>query len=154
MIEAIMSGVVATLFLDAWQRILRLAAGIPVSNWALVGRWFAHLPQGRMFHDPITEAKPVDHELAIGWIGHYVTGIAYGFIYLWVIRDLLGLEPTILNGLVFGAISVLVPWFFFMPAMGGGLLGRNTPNPPKACVLAFMTHCVFGVGLATGALVV
>jgi hypothetical protein len=43
-IQSIVSGIVATIVLDLWQRLLRLTAGIPVSNWAVVGRWFAYLP--------------------------------------------------------------------------------------------------------------
>ena len=69
------------------------------------------------------------NELAIGWIGHYAVGILYGFVYVPLMRNGLGLEPSLLNGLVFGVLSTVVPWFFFMPAMGAGVLANKAPNP-------------------------
>jgi hypothetical protein len=152
--EMIVSGFVATAILDLWQRLLRAATGLPVTDWALGGRWFAHLARSKVFHEAIAKAPAIPNELAIGWIGHYAVGIAYGFVYVPLMRAGFGVEPSLANGLVFGAASVVVPWFFFMPAMGNGVLGRNTPNPPRACLLAFVAHVVFGLGLAIGAMLV
>ena len=151
-VQSVVSGLVATLFLDLWQRLLATTAGIPAANWGLVGRWFVEAGRGRIFHDSIAAAPPAENEVAIGWIGHYATGIVYGVVYVILIVVVLGGEPTLVNGLVFGAVSALVPWFFFMPAMGAGRLGRNTPDPRRACLLAFLSHCAFGLGLAAGAI--
>jgi hypothetical protein len=153
-LEMVVAGVVATAVLDIWQRVLRLATGLPVSNWALVGRWFANAAKGTLFHKAIADAPPVHNELAIGWIGHYAVGIAYGVAYVLLMRRVLGVEPSLVNGLVFGVASVVVPWFFFMPAMGAGVLGRNTPNPRRACLMALAAHAMFGLGLAAGAMIV
>lgn len=151
-LQAILSGLIATLFLDIWQRILATSVGIPPSNWALVGRWFVSAKRGRLFPGAVAQLPEEPNELKIGWIGHYVTGVVYGFLYLAVLA-LLGMAPSLLNGLVFGALSAVVPWFFFMPAMGAGTLAKNTPNPQKTCVLALLAHTVFGLGLAVGALI-
>jgi hypothetical protein len=152
MLEMIVSGVVATAFLDIWQRILRALTGLPVSNWALTGRWFVNAFRGRFMHAPIAATPEEPNELAIGWIGHYVVGIAYGVVYVPLMRHGLGIEPSLVNGLVFGLASVVVPWFFFMPAMGSGVLARNTPNPLLACAQSLAAHVVFGAGLAVGAM--
>jgi len=153
--EMVVAGVLATLFMDLWQRLLAVTVAVPPPNWALVGRWFVEAGRGRLFHDPIAAAPEAKHELAIGWIGHYATGIAYGVVYVVVVRMLFGLDAgSLFVGLVFGALSVVVPWFFFMPAMGNGVLGAKTPNPAKACLLAFLAHSVFGLGLAAGAFIV
>ncbi|MCC6468244.1 MAG: DUF2938 family protein [Alphaproteobacteria bacterium] len=153
-LEAIASGVVATAFLDIWQRILRLLSGLPPSNWALVGRWFIGAARGRLFHDSIAAEPPAANELAIGWIGHYATGVLYGFAYLAFLRSGLGIEPSLLNGLVFGACSVVVPWFFFMPAMGAGVLASKAPRPIVPCLQALASHTAFGLGLAAGSFLV
>jgi hypothetical protein len=153
-LEMVVSGVVATIFLDLWQRLLQAITGWPAANWSLVGRWFVHAFRGKFFHAAIADQPEEPHELAIGWIGHYATGIVYGFVYVPLMREVFGVEPSLLNGLVFGAISVVVPWFFFMPAMGSGVLGRNTPNPPRACFQSLASHTSFGLGLAVGAMVV
>ena len=152
-VEMVVSGVVATLFMDVWQRIVLPPLGVPPGNWGLVGRWFVSAGQGRLFPGPAVALPAARNEVAIGWIGHYAVGIVYGVVYVAVIRFWLGLEPGPVNGLVFGILSVVVPWLFFMPAMGNGVLGSRTPNPAKACLLAFLAHGVFGLGLGVGALV-
>ncbi len=126
--------------------------GVPLGNWGFVGRWFVHLRSGKIFHEAIAAAPEVPNETAIGWVATMRVGIVYGVVYVLVIRSALGLEPSLLNGLVFGMVSVVVPWFFFMPAMGNGVLGSRTAKPALACLLAFLAHSVFGVGLAVGAM--
>lgn len=153
-LEFVASGVVATLFLDIWQQILKRLSGLPASNWALVGRWFAGAARGHFFRGPVAQLPPAPNELAIGWIGHYATGVVYGLVYLLFLRRCLGIEPSLLNGLAFGVGSVVVPWFFFMPAMGAGVLGKNTPRPLVACLQSLASHTAFGLGLAVGSFVV
>jgi uncharacterized membrane protein YagU involved in acid resistance len=154
LVEMIVSGVVATLFMDVWQRLVLPRLGVPPGNWGLVGRWFVQAGRGRIFHDSIAAAPEVPNETAIGWVGHYAVGILYGVVFVLLVRGWLGLEPSLLSGLVFGIASVVVPWLFFMPAMGNGVLGSRTPKPALACLLAFLAHSVFGVGLAVGAMAV
>ena len=64
--ETIVVGVVATLAMDLWQRLLQAVAGLPTGNWALVGRWVAGFPRGVFIHRPITATRSVRGELAIG----------------------------------------------------------------------------------------
>ena len=60
------------------------------------------------------------------------------------------LQASITDGLLFGVISVVVPWFFFMPALGNGILARLTPKPLLACSLALMMHSLFGLAMGAG----
>ena len=60
------------------------------------------------------------------------------------------LEPTVTHGFFFGVVSVVVPWLFFMPAMGNGILASKSPNPKKACASALMMHSLFGLSLGVG----
>ena len=68
--------------MDIWALLLKAAAGLPLPNWGLVGRWFCHLTRGKVFHDDIGAAEPYPNELAIGWIAHYAVGILYAAILL------------------------------------------------------------------------
>jgi hypothetical protein len=154
LVEIVVSGLFCSLFLDIWQQALKAATGLPAGNWALVGRWFVEAGKGRIFHDPIAKAPPHPNELVIGWIGHYAVGVLYGLVYVVLIEDVLGLQPGIVNGLVFGAASVVVPWFFFMPAMGAGVLGSKTPRPLVASLQSLGSHTACGLGLAVGAMLV
>ncbi|MBI1778122.1 MAG: DUF2938 family protein [Proteobacteria bacterium] len=153
-VEIVASGIMGTVFLDLWQQGLRLATGLPAGNWGLVGRWFGHAARGTFFHEPIAKAEPVNNEIVIGWVGHYAVGVLYGLVYVVLIRTVLGLEPSLANGLVFGVASVVVPWFYFMPAMGAGVLGNKTAAPLIACLQSLASHTACGLGLAVGSLMV
>ena len=51
---------------------------------------------------------------------------------------------------IIGVVSVLVPWLFFMPAMGNGIMASKTPKPQVACALALMMHSLFWLSLGVG----
>lgn len=149
-LQSVVAGVFATLVLDIWQRVLFAASGIPPANWGLIGRWFAHLPRGRLVHRPIADSQAVPGEAAIGWTMHYLIGIAYGFAYLGLMVCGLDRPPSLLNGFVFGAASVVIPWFFLQPCLGIGIMGRLTANPLVPILNALTAHMLYGVALFVG----
>jgi hypothetical protein len=148
-INMVVAGVFATVVLDIWQRILHAAAGIPPTNWGIVGRWFGHMKHGRFVHEAIGEAAPVAGEAVIGWIMHYLIGIAYGVVYVGMMVWLSD-GPTWLNGFVFGLASVVVPWFLMQPCLGLGAMGSKAPNPNIPRYTALAAHCIYGVALYAG----
>lgn len=145
--QALVMGVVATAFLDLWQRLVARGLGVPATNWALVGRWFSYLPRGRVIHAGIVTSDPVRFEAAVGWIAHYVVGLTYGAIYLAWVHLVLGSGPTLGTALVFGTVTVLAPWCVMQPGMGLGLCARRAPNPTLVRVHSLSGHVVFGAGL-------
>ena len=149
-IELILIGIGSCIVFDVWQRILQIFTSIPPSNWTLVGRWFIGLIyNGRLIANQLSLQNEVKHETPIGWVFHYVVGIAYAYV-LFILVHFGILEPSITHGLVFGLVSVLVPWLFFMPAMGNGILANKAPNPKIVCTLALMMHSLFGLSLGVG----
>lgn len=150
-LQACVAGVFATAVLDLWQRLLHAAAGIPPADWALIGRWFAYIPRGRLVHRPIGGSAAVPRELALGWTMHYLVGLAYGFAYLGLMVYGLDRPPSLLNGLVFGACSVVIPWFIMQPGLGIGVMGRLAPNPAVPVLNALASHVIYGVALFAGA---
>lgn len=149
-LQAVVSGVFATVVLDLWQRLVHATAGIPPANWAFVGRWFAYIPRGRLVHRPIADTPAVEGELALGWTLHYLIGVIYGFAYLGLMVYGLGRPPSLLNGAVFGACSVVIPWFILQPGLGIGIMGRKTPKPAIPIFNAFANHVVYGIALYGG----
>ncbi|WP_299957088.1 DUF2938 domain-containing protein [uncultured Roseobacter sp.] len=150
--SGVVMGVVATVAMDVWAQLLRALAGVPAPNWAMVGRWVAHMPRGRLVHDDIGAAAPVPGELAIGWLFHYAVGIVYGVALAVIMGPAWLATPTFIPAWIFAVLTVGFGWFVLHPGMGLGWAASKTPNPWRARGLGLAAHTVFGVGLWLGAL--
>ena len=148
--DPIIAGIVCCVAMDAWQRILFLTFNIPPTNWSITGRWFMMLISKKIiFNQNLDHENPVRYELQIGWAFHYWVAIIYGHAYYFLLAvDIL--DASILSGLMFGLISVIVPWFFYLPVTGKGFMGNKTPNPTLTILLSTSSHVVVGVFLAIG----
>ena len=137
-------GIVSCLAMDMWQRLLKLLYDINPSDWGVVGRWFVLVvSRGKIYNPTIDEEVPIKNELMIGWIVHYSVAILYSvFFFILLKYEICG--ASLMNGIVFGLISVIIPWFFFMPVLGKGFLGIKTPSPFMACSLAVGSHIAIG----------
>ncbi|MFS8972988.1 DUF2938 domain-containing protein [Cupriavidus necator] len=147
LLAALLIGAGATLVMDAWTVVRKRMLGVPALDYALVGRWLGWLARGRLRHQPIAASAPVRGERLLGWVAHYLTGIAFAAILLgcW------GMEwarlPTLGPALVVGIGSVAAPFLLMQPAMGAGIAASRTPRPNVARVHSLVTHAVFGLGL-------
>ncbi|WP_195819650.1 DUF2938 domain-containing protein [Roseobacter sp. MH60115] len=150
--NGVVMGVVATVAMDVWAQLLRALAGVPAPNWAMVGRWVAHMPRGQLVHDDIGAAAPVPGELAIGWLFHYAVGIVYGVALAVIMGPAWLATPTFIPAWIFAVLTVGFGWFVLHPGMGLGWAASKTPNPWRARGLGLAAHTVFGVGLWLGAL--
>ena len=149
----VVMGLVATAMMDAWAVLLRRATGVPMPNWAMVGRWVAHLPRARVFHDDIAQASAVAGEQAIGWVFHYAVGVIYGIALALLMGAAWLAAPTLAPAWGFSILMLGFGWFLLQPGLGLGWAGAKTPNPAKTRVLGLLAHTVFGIGLWLGALV-
>jgi hypothetical protein len=147
-------GIGATILLDLWAIALWRFAGQSRPNWALVGRWFWHLREGKVFHDDIGKAAPWAHELALGWVGHYVVGAVYGVVFALIAGAGWLAAPRLLPAWVFGIATLAFGWFLLQPGLGLGWAASRTPNPAKVRALNLVSHTVFGVGLYLTALLI
>ena len=150
--RAIVIGVGATALLDLWALLLNRTLGLPLPNWAMVGRWFAHLPRGRFAHDPISASEPVSGELAIGWIMHYLVGILFAAVLLLIWGLDWAKAPTLIPALIVGIVTVGCGWFILQPGMGFGLAASKRPNANQVRLIGLINHVVFGLGLWLAAL--
>jgi hypothetical protein len=149
--DPIIAGIVCCIAMDVWQRILFLTFNIPPTNWSITGRWFMMLISKKIiFNQNLDHENPVKYELQIGWAFHYWVAIIYGFAYYFLLAVFDILDTSILSGLIFGLISVIVPWFFYLPVTGKGFMGNKTPNPTLTILLSTSSHVVVGVFLAIG----
>ena len=103
-----------------------------------------------IFNQNLDHENPVKYELQIGWVFHYFVAIVYGFAYYFLVAVFDILDTSILSGLIFGLISVIVPWFFYLPVTGKGFMGNKTQNPTLTKLLSTSSHVVVGIFLAIG----
>jgi hypothetical protein len=149
-IQIVIVGVVACATFDLWQRLFQALTVVPSTNWAMVGRWgLGLITKGQLIARDLESQAERKNELAVGWLIHYGVAIGYAAVYAWLMHTTI-LQAGFIDGLIFGVISVAVPWFFFLPCLGKGMLARLTVNPPLVCGLALMMHSLLGVSIGLG----
>ncbi len=147
LLGAVVVGLGATAFMDAWSLVLKHAFGVPLANYCLVGRWLRHMPEGTFMHASIAGAAQKRSECAMGWIAHYVIGVSYALVLVALVSGSWLARPTLLPAVLFGIGSVLVPYLIMQPAFGLGIAASRTPKPAQARLRSLMAHIAFGVGL-------
>ena len=151
-LRAVMVGVGATVVMDLWAVFLNRFFSIPSLNYAMVGRWIGHFPNGKFFHKNITQSPSVRGELILGWSAHYSIGIFFAASLLAVWGLDWARQPTLLPALMVGVFTVVAPFFMMQPGMGAGIAASKTPAPNTARLRSLMAHISFGVGLYISAL--
>lgn len=149
--RAVLIGTGATVIMDLWAMLLG-QLGIPSLNFALLGRWLGHLPEGQWVHASIAKAAPVRAERLIGWGAHYSIGIAFAALLLATFGLGWARSPSLIPALLVGVVTVAAPLLVLQPALGAGIASTKTPTPVFNCVKSVVTHTVYGVGLYLAAL--
>ena len=144
---ALVMGVGATALMDFWAIARRRTLNIPLPDYRLVGRWFAHLARGRFRHESIAASAAVHGEHVIGWVAHYVVGVLFAALLLAVWGLAWVRHPMIGPALLVGIGTVLAPFLVMQPGMGAGVAASRTPRPAAARVQSLVTHTIFGLGL-------
>lgn len=144
--SALLIGSGATLVMDLWTILRKRWFGVPALDYAMVGRWVLYLLRGQYFHRPIAASPALPGERAVGWIAHYLTGIAFAAVLLGLWHGWAG-QPTLAPALIVGLASVAAPFLIMQPAMGAGIAARRTPRPAVARFHSLVTHGIFGAGL-------
>ncbi|MGJ7605199.1 DUF2938 domain-containing protein [Variovorax sp. LT1R20] len=145
--HALVIGAGATVAMDLWAIARKRLLGVPSLDYALVGRWLLHMPGGRFRHDPIGASPRMPGERSVGWIAHYLIGVAFAAVLLAIWGLDWARHPTSGPALIVGIGSVAAPFFVMQPAMGAGIAASRTPRPAVARLHSLVTHTVFGLGL-------
>lgn len=153
-IQGAIIGIIATFGMDIWAAFVKHVLRLPTADWALVGRWFGHMPRGVFVHRPVADSTAIPHELAIGWVMHYLTGIVYGLAYLSIVQTLFSASPSLISAVVFGLVTLAAPWLIMQPSMGAGIFASRTPRPGLMRLINLSMHVFFGVCLYVGWLLI
>lgn len=151
LIATVAIGVGATLLMDLWGLLRQPLMGMARPDYALVGRWIGHMPRGQFRHAAIGKAVPIAGEQLLGWLAHYLIGIAFAALLVVIGGEswLRGPEPGL--ALTVGLATVLAPFLLMQPGMGAGFAASRTANPGAARLQSLLTHAVFGLGLYVSA---
>lgn len=152
-LHSLLIGIVATLVMDGWTLLLKRVFGVPSLDYAMVGRWVGHMPHGRFRHAAIGKAAAIAGERPMGWFIHYLTGLLFAATFSLLVGTGWLCHPIPLPALLFGLVTVALPFLVMQPALGLGVAAAKTPAPAKARAKSLMTHLVFGAGLYLGAVV-
>jgi len=150
-LRTLLIGVGATLVMDAWAALLR-QFGVPSLDFALLGRWLGHLPEGRWFHVSISQATPVKRERLLGWAAHYSLGVSFAALLLLAFGLDWARAPSLLPALSVGIATVVAPWLVLQPALGAGIASSKTRTPVFNAMKSLGTHTIYGVGMYLAAL--
>ncbi len=100
-------------------------------------------------HKNIIKSDTVKNEKAVGWIGHYVTGGALALTYPAIFLGF-GIEMPgnhLIPGLIWGFVTVLLPWVVLFPGFGWGLFGARSPKNVRHLLSPAVEHTIYGLGL-------
>ncbi len=147
----VITGIGATAVLDLWAIARRRLLGVAAPDYAMVGRWIAHMTHGQFRHESIKASTAVPGEASIGWTAHYLIGIAFAAL----LPACWGAEwfrnPQLVPALLVGIATVAAPFLVMQPGMGAGIAASKTPHPATARLQSLLSHAIFGFGLfATG----
>ena len=145
--SVVIIGAGATVLMDLWVLARKRLLGVPAASYGLVGRWIAGLARGRFRHERIAASPAVRGELAIGWIAHYLIGIAFAALLLAICGIDWARRPTLAPALIVGIGTVLAPFLVMQPGMGAGFFASRSPRPNAARLQSVVTHAIFGFGL-------
>lgn len=145
LLAAIFSGTIATVIIDVSVLVLG-RVGLPVDTVALLGRWFAYLPRGRLVHHPVEATQIIENEQILGWFMHYLTGVVYAGLYLTLVQG----QVTLLSAVVFGLVTVMVPFLILQPGLGLGMFAHRYQRPWLLRAVTLGVHVTFGIGLWLG----
>ena len=145
-VRVVLIGAGATAVMDVWLAVQQRMGARPL-DFALIGRWIGNMRRGEFVHAAIANARPVRGERAVGWLTHYLVGIAFAGLLFAVAGPAWLRDPTLAPALLVGVATVMAPLFVMQPAMGSGFAASRTPHPAKSRLRSIVNHTVFGAGL-------
>ncbi len=144
-------GLVGALFLDiASSGVQKLSGGSAalIDRWGMVGRWCLGMFDGRFVYKDISQASPLKNENSAGWFFHYLIGGGVGFMYpiFYLAFNVPMPENHLISGLLFGLVTVILPWCIMFPAFGMGFFGIRASNNTGRLIKTTIIHISYGLG--------
>ena len=98
-------------------------------------------------------SNPVQCPRVERWMGaaHYLIGIVFVWAFVTAAGDSWRKHPTLAEPIIFGLLTLAMPFLVLQPAMGAGVAARKTPRPWISRGRSAAAHLAFGAGVFLGA---
>lgn len=150
-IQGILVGIVATITMDLWGKLLKILFNINGLNIALLGRWSIHLFKNKnFFHQNIVYSSQEKGENNLGWLIHYLIGIFFAIIFLLFTKYCVIENPPLLLTLIFGFLTLFAPFLVMQPVFGFGIAASKLPSPWVFRLKSLSAHLSYGCGIWIG----
>jgi hypothetical protein len=147
-VEAVLMGIVATLFMDLLApRLARMKIIRPLIRPEAVGRWILYMLRGTFVHRDINQTPSLNQEKPAALLSHYLIGIALAGVYLYLEVQAPAIRHQPWMPVLFGVATVVLPWFWLYPSMGLGFLASKAPEKSPYIVTSLVNHTNFGLGM-------
>ena len=147
---AYVGGIVGAILMDITETLAARAGLTSGVRVALVGRWALGLLHGQWAHANIARSPARLGEVRAGWAFHFlVGGGGVALLYAAFIHAAGFNLPThhLWGGVIFGAVTSLLPWLLLLPAFGWGWFGRRGPRGSNALLASTVSHIPYGLGV-------
>ena len=147
-IESLLMGIFATIVMDVMAGVLAKSKIIyPFISQEAIGRWFLYIFRGKFVHKDINQTPSLKNEKLWCMISHYLIGVILAGVFL-IFESI---EPTIAEKywipLIYGIITVFLPWLWLLPSTGFGFVASKAPNRNAVLRTNLLNHTNFGLGL-------
>jgi len=112
-----------------------------------LGRWFFYMFRGKMIHQDISKTASLKNEKMGYYLSHYLIGVILAGVYLWLADNINVINKNDLLALVYGLITVILPWFWLLPATGFGFMAAKSSERKLIIRTNLINHTNFGLGL-------
>jgi len=146
--EIIFMGIFSTLIMDIGEEIVKALFPIKESIAPqFLGRWILNMFNGVFIHDNIQTANHFGFEIPVAISFHYFTGIFLVGIFLWLRNNIKIFPSSMYMGLVYGWVTILLPWLIMFPALGFGFFGLGAHNDINNIIASIIAHSFYGLGI-------
>jgi len=147
---AFLGGIFGAVLMDITETAMARVGIRSGAHVALIGRWFLGLMQGRLAHADIQASPSRPREIGLGWAFHFLVGGGGVALVYPAVRLALGAPlpaDPLLDGLLFGLATSVLPWLVLLPAFGWGWFGRRGPRGTNALLASPLSHIPYGLGV-------
>jgi len=146
--EIVLMGIFATIVMDIGEEIVKTL--FPITEFMepqYLGRWILNMFNGVFIHENIQTANQFRFEILMSISFHYFTGIFLVGIFLWLKNNTKIFPNSMYMGIIYGWLTLLLPWLIMYPGLGFGFFGLGDHNSVNNIIASIIAHSFYGLGI-------